>query len=76
MKSLGGDDALVTTLTSLHLMNLGSTCTQLTSTMDSMTLLVIVSTLMKEDNGWSTMIINKANSGHQRKIIMAVSLIH
>jgi hypothetical protein len=41
---------------------------ELTSIMDSTTL-AIVGMLIKEDDGWSAMSINKASSSHQRKII-------
>jgi hypothetical protein len=68
MKALRDDDPFLTTLTSWHLMNLGSRCAQLTSRRDSMTH-AIVSISMKEDDGWSMMSVNKASSCHQRQVI-------
>jgi hypothetical protein len=68
MKALRGDDPFLTTLTYWRLMNLGSKCAQLTSGRDSMTH-AIVSILMKGDDGWSMMSVNKASSGHQWKVI-------
>jgi hypothetical protein len=65
MKAPRGDHTLLTTLTFWHLLK----CAQLTSIMYSMTLIIILDMLMKEDDCWSMMGANKASTSHQRKII-------
>lgn len=68
MQALRGYNTLLTTLMPWHFVNLSAKWTQLTSRMDSVSLF-IVSILMKEDDGWPMMSVNKASSGHKWKMI-------
>jgi hypothetical protein len=65
-----GDDALLTILASGRVMNLGAKSTQLSRRVNSMTL-DIVCILVKEDDSWTPMGMDKASSGHQGRSVMA-----
>ncbi len=62
-----GDEALLTTLASRRVKDLGAKSTQLSSRVDGVTL-SIVGILVKKDDSGTTMSVDKTSMSYQRKV--------